>query len=114
MILISIGILMILILLYNKNEHFTIKKSNIQGVGIFADKNYKMNEKILKAINNDKTITYLGSKINHCNIPNTYLIKESDGWYIYSNKYIYKDQELLADYNDTPDFIMKPNNKWKC
>ena len=35
------------------------------------------------------------------------MIKIDDKWYLIAIKYI-------ANYNDTPDFIAKPNKGWSC
>lgn len=96
------------------NEHFYNAPSSIQGTGLFADKDYKKHDILFKAIENDQTITETARKINHCNRPNTYLKREPSGWYIYANKDLVKDTELSVDYNDTPDFIKKPDPAWTC
>ncbi len=112
-IIIIISILLFLFL-SNQEEQFIVKPSRIQGVGLFVEQEYKPNTKLFKAIDNNQKVTYLGSKINHCNKPNTYLLKESNEWFVYSKKNIKKDEELIIDYNDTPNFIKKPNTEWKC
>jgi len=103
----------------NTTEHFGIKESQIQGVGIFSDKNYGVDEKLFKAIENDKsTVTEYGSKINHCSKPhivNTYLKEMENGeWTLFSKKNILAGEELTCDYNNTPDFIVKPDKNWTC
>jgi hypothetical protein len=114
MISIIIILLLGLLLFSLKQEHFSIKPSIIQGVGLFAYQNYKPNTRLFKAIDNNQKVTYLGSKINHCDKPNTYLLWEPNGWFVYSNRNIKKDEELIIDYNHTPNFIKKPNAEWKC
>lgn len=100
-------------------EGFGVKESSIQGVGIFADKNYGVDEQLFKAIENDKsTVTEYGSKINHCSKPhivNTYLKEMENGeWTLFSKKNILAGEELTCDYNNTPDFIVKPDKNWTC
>jgi len=95
------------------NDSLYVASSLIHGVGIFTKLNLFKNKKIYKAINKNKNITFFGSKINHSNNPNTYLKETNDGWFIYSLNYIKKMSELTLNYNDTPDFIMKPNLEWK-
>lgn len=95
-------------------EHFYNAPSSIQGTGLFADKAYKKHDVLFKAIENDQTITETARKINHCNHPNTYLKREPAGWYIYANTDLTKDTELSVDYNDTPEFIKKPDPAWTC
>jgi hypothetical protein len=114
LIIIIIIIFCVIFFLYDRKENFAIKPSSIQGVGLYAEQEYNSDIKLFKAIEENKKITHLGSKINHCNKPNTYLKKEEDGWYVYSRKKINFGEELLIDYNDTPNFIKKPNPEWKC
>ena len=95
-------------------EHFYNAPSSIQGTGLFADKDYQKDSLLFKAIENDQTITETARKINHCNRPNTYLKREPAGWYIYAKTALSKDTELSIDYNDTPDFIKKPDPAWTC
>jgi hypothetical protein len=97
---------------FNSNSLY-ISTSLIHGVGVFTKLNIMKDKKIYQAINKDKNITYFGSKINHSNNPNTYLKETKSGWYVYAIDYIKKFTELTLNYNDTPDFIMKPDPKWK-
>lgn len=56
-----------LYLSFGTKESFEIKNSQVNGVGVFATKDYEPNEKLFLAINRDKIIEEtLGSKINHC------------------------------------------------
>lgn len=95
------------------NNSLYIAPSLIHGVGIFTKLNIMKDKKIYKAIDKNRNITFFGSKINHSNNPNAYLKKINSSWYIYSINYIKKFTELTLNYNDTPDFIMKPDPKWK-
>jgi hypothetical protein len=90
-----------------------IYKSNIHGDGLYTNKKIFKGEIISLMINNDKTITYNGTKINHSFTPNTKLEKTKNGWEIIALQNINKYTELTVDYNDTPDFIKKAESNWK-
>jgi hypothetical protein len=91
-----------------------IDNSNIHGVGVYTKMPYNKNDRIFLAINNNKEITFTGSKINHCNNPNTELLTTSEGWNIVALDKIKKNMELTLNYNNTPNFIKKANPNWKC
>ena len=40
--------------------------------------------------------------------------KIGDEWFVVSNRAIKKGEEITSDYNDTPDFIAKPDSNWTC
>lgn len=118
-----IFILLIVFMLYmyinhmDKNAPCTniyVDKSNIHGVGVYTKMPYNKNDRIFLAINNDKQITQIGSKINHCYNPNTTLLETSEGWNIVALDKIKKNMELTLNYNNTPNFIKKANPNWKC
>jgi len=111
-IILSSIILSGLVLLLSDNN-FYVAKSKIHGIGLFVNNKYKKGEKIMIVIENNKNITPLATKINHSNNANTIIKKISDGWYIYSTEDIDKNTELTINYNDTPDFIVKPDPNWK-
>ncbi len=117
-ILILLIIFMLFLFINNMDKHSSsdnlyIDKSNIHGVGVYTKKNYNKNDKIFLAIDNNKIITYIGSKINHSNNPNTQLLNTSEGWNIFALDKIKKNMELTANYNNSPDFINKANPNWK-
>lgn len=106
---------------------FTIRESPIQGVGLYTKRKRSKGEKLFVSINSNKKVTPIGSKINHCPskrtstqsvIPNTYLSTEPDPatgeWWIIAIRDIAADEELTVDYTHTPDFIKKPDPKWRC
>ena len=93
---------------------FYISKSIINGEGTFANRNIKKNVILFVAIDINKNVTYLGSKVNHCKICNTRLVKINSQYYIVSKKEILKDEELTIDYDDTPKFIKKSKKEWVC
>jgi len=104
------------------SKKYIIKKSKINGVGIFANKNIKKNELIDLAFilyineNNlkDGDITLFGSKINHCSInDNSYLKNINNKYYIYAKRNINKGEEITSNYNNTPEIIEKPDKSYK-
>jgi hypothetical protein len=117
-IFILLMVFMLFLFINNMDKHkpcgnLYIDKSNIHGVGVYTKKNYNKNDRIFLAIDNNKRITYTGSKINHCNNPNTELLTTSEGWNIVALDKIKKNIELTVNYNNTPDFIKKANPNWK-
>ena len=116
-IFLLIILLLLVSLLYNQNNNnnkFYIASSTINGLGVFTKYNILKNTILLEAIDKDKNVTKLGSKINHCNNPNTELIKINNKWFLTSIKNIDMDSEITADYNNTPDFIKKADSSWSC
>ena len=98
----------------NAVEHFYVADSGIAGQGLFASESCKKNQRLFKALDLDHTIRTEVLKVNHCNHPNTYLVKEADGWWVYAKKDLAPGEELSIDYWDTPDFIRKPDPTWTC
>lgn len=110
-----------IISLYNKNKknininnEYSIEKSNINGLGVFSNIYIKKGEYLFEVVNTDKKISYLGSYVNHCNKPNTKLVEHNNTWWLISLDDILPNTEVIADYNDTPYFIKKPDPNWKC
>lgn len=112
--------------LFNSPD-FTISESTIQGLGLYTKRKRSKGEKLFVSINSNKEVTPIGSKINHCPskrsstrsvIPNTYLSTEPDPatgeWWIIAVRDIAAGEELTVDYTHTPDFIQKPDPKWRC
>jgi len=114
----------------NSND-FTIGKSKIQGLGLYTKRRRLKDEKLFVAIQSNKLVTPVGSKINHCPgkfknpaeavysiLPNTYLStsadKDTGEWWILAIRDIEAGEELTADYTNTPDFINKPDPSWRC
>jgi hypothetical protein len=100
-------------------EAFEVRRSEVQGVGVFAGQDYDPGEPLFLAIDASKTIEpTLGRKINHCPSTsvkyNSKLEKIGREWFMMSQRFIHKDEEITTDYNDTPDFILKPNPGWRC
>jgi SET domain-containing protein len=110
---------------------FTIEKSKVDGLGLFTKRRRLKDEKLFIAITSNKAVTKIGSKINHCPgrfknpadarysmLPNTYLSstpeKDTGVWWIIAARDIRAGEELTIDYTNTPDFINKPDPKWRC
>lgn len=98
----------------NNNNLFYVNNSRINGVGVFCGMSIQKGNILFKAIEYNKKITPLGTKVNHCNNPNSQLVKMNNDWYLISIKNIDKNSEITADYNFTPDFIKKPDISWTC
>jgi hypothetical protein len=112
-------ILATLFVFSNTNKPFDIRNSQVAGKGIFAVRDHKPDEQLFLAIYSDETIEpTLASKLNHCPSTskkhNSRLEKIGDEWFMVSNRFIKKGEEITTDYNDTPDFIAKPDPNWRC
>ena len=100
-------------------EAFEIRKSQVEGVGVFAGQDYDPGEPLFMAIDATHTIEpTLGRKINHCPSSsakyNSKVEKIGHEWFMMSQRFIPKDEEITTDYNNTPDFILKPDPTWTC
>jgi len=95
-------------------QGFLFGRSNIHGVGLFVTRTFREKEPLFLAIEKDGTVTRLGSRVNHCDSPNSVLLKSVDGWWLFAKRAIHKGEEITADYRDTPPFIQKPNPHWVC
>lgn len=91
-----------------------IKKSCIEGDGVFSVYEIPKNYFLGVVIDMYKHITYVGSKINHSWNPTCRIVHDlmDDQYYLVSNKNIQSDEELTVDYTFTPDFIKKPDPNW--
>jgi hypothetical protein len=80
---------------------FSIKKSDVHGVGVFANKDIPANTFLFKAIEtNPLSTTRLGSKVNHSESPNIKLVKKNnDGWWARSIVDIKANNEVTSNYN---------------
>lgn len=92
------------------NRDIKIKKSNIHGLGIFAQNKINKNKTIGVGIEYKFfTIPIItknfGSLINHSYKPNTRLYYKNSKYYIVANKNINKGDEITLNYNNTPWFI---------
>jgi len=97
-------------------NNFEIKESKIQGVGIISKIKIPTNTVLFKCVEN-RVITAIGTKVNHCQIEksNTILIEHKNDWYLKSIKDIEIGDEITCDYNTTPrSLIARSNPNWKC
>ena len=107
-------IVLIIYFVLDQKEHFYISNSKINGQGLFVDQDIPKESILFEAINENKKVTHLGSKVNHCNNSNTALVEINNRWFLISTKDLKKNNELTANYNHTPYFIKKPDPLWTC
>ncbi len=93
-------------------NYLTIKKSNIQGLGLFAISKIEKGRKIgithifNKSFENNYIRTPLGGFINHSNNPNCELKEEDEKHLIlYSVCEINQDEEITLKYKMYSDFL---------
>ena len=96
------------------DNYIYISNSIINGDGAFANRDIKKNVILFEAIDKNRNVTNLVSKIKNWKICNTQLVKINSQYYIMSKKEILKDEELTVDYDDTPKFIKKSKKEWVC
>jgi len=81
--------------------YLTIKKSKIQGLGLFAlvkiDQNHTIGLTHLQ-VENDIIRTPLGGFINHSETPNCIKKKFNNKWFVKTIRDIEKDEELTLKY----------------
>jgi SET domain-containing protein len=87
-------------------EFLTIKKSNIDGLGLFATRTilpetYMGISHILTIDGGEEKIhrTPVGGFINHSKNPNCSRIKDGNYWLLFSKRHIEKDEELTLEYS---------------
>ena len=116
--LIPIILLLFIILLFiNFNKSYYIKKSDINGLGLFSNKDYRKNDIIIDDLfpyNNERNIIkkltkkdfddyiiYEGKYINHCSRGyNTDIITNDNIYFkLIATKDISKDKEIIANYD---------------
>ena len=116
--LIPIILLLFIILLFiNFNKSYYIKKSDINGLGLFSNKDYRKNDIIIDDLfpyNNERNIIkklskkyfddyiiYEGKYINHCSRGYNTDIMTNDNIYfkLIATKDISKDKEIIANYD---------------
>lgn len=88
--------------------YLTIKKSEIEGLGLFTTERLPQDKLIGVTHHDDPESedglirTPLGGFINHSDTPNCYLLHTAVGTYhLYTKELILPDTELTLDYNKT-------------
>jgi SET domain-containing protein len=99
---------------FSGGGEYILKKSTIHGTGLFSAKYHRKGDVLFQAVTKEKDITEQARYVNHCNNPSTVLEQYSDGWLLRANRDILAGDEITADYNNTPDFIKKPDPSWTC
>ena len=96
-------------------NNWNISTSKIHGIGIFASKILRPNSFVDIAIDNYNQITKFGSKLNHSWNPTSRLIynRYTNTYDVYTIKQISQGDEITLDYTFTPNFIAKPDVRWK-
>lgn len=117
-IIVSLFILLYLNQTYDEffSDNFYVSQSKIQGNGVFAKINIDPEHKLFTVIDVSQQVIGLGKLVNHCNRPNSKIVydEKTATWYLISIRKINKDEEITADYNNTPTFIKKPDPNWTC
>lgn len=90
-----------------------ISESHIHGTGVFTKTVIDKGRIVDIAIDRNEKVTFFGSKVNHSWDPNTSLYKHNGIYYLVAEKRINPFEEITANYTNTPDFIKKPDFKWK-
>lgn len=90
--------------------NYIIKKSNIEGNGIFTTNKIIKNTEIdigidFKLYFIPIITSHFGSWINHSYHPNTYLKYTNGKYYVVANTNIPKNTEITLNYNNTPWYI---------
>lgn len=89
---------------------YYIGKSNIHGIGIIANQEFKANEIVGVGIEYvfyfiPEVTPLFGSYINHSYTPNCRLVYINNKYYVVANSKIDQYSEITVNYNDGPWFI---------
>ena len=95
---------------------WAILPSGVHGEGVHVTRHFRRGEiidvAIEKALGFLPYVTFFGGKVNHSLRPNCELWFNDDKWYLRTLRDLRAGEEALADYNNTPWFIMKPDPSW--
>ena len=86
----------------DKQPGVTVRESSIQGVGVFADKDYSEGDIIGRALISDRR-TLIGRYTNHSSTPNCKKTQITNGIAFSATKNIVKDDEIAVDYADVAE-----------
>jgi preprotein translocase subunit Sec61beta len=98
------------------SDELYFSESTVHGTGLFTKRGFRAGELVLVAIEPDQQITHQCSKVNHCVSRANLVLREGEPgyWNLHALRDLEKGEELLTDYNNTPDFIAKPDPSWTC
>tara|TARA_R110000744_G_scaffold286448_1_gene397741 strand:+ start:375 stop:731 length:357 start_codon:yes stop_codon:yes gene_type:complete len=96
-------------------KKFSVGKSDINGKGVFASKNFKKGELVGMAVTDEEAVTdtknfrdartELGKYLNHQNKENAALKSEDNTLNIYTNVPINEGEEITVNYQKGPNYI---------
>ena len=110
--------ILLLSLINGMKYKFFIKKSPIHGLGVFATKNYTINEKVFDSMMDENNIPDGDFEIpinyvNHSENGNILMKRRMDGkWEARSIKNIKIGDEIVSDYNKSPPFVEKAKSHY--
>ena len=94
---------------------YSIKKSDINGKGVFASKDFEKGELVGMAVTDEEAVTdtvnfrdartKLGKYLNHQNKENAALKSENNTLNIYTNVPIRKGEEVTVNYKKGPNYV---------
>ena len=99
-------------------KNYYIDDSEIHGKGVFINANLSKGTKIGKVIDYYYLIfipyitNFLGKWINHSDNPNCKIFYDNEKkiYNLYTTKTLKKDSELVMNYNETPWYVLKPED----
>ena len=96
-------------------EKYNVGKSDINGKGVFASKDFKKGELVGMAVTDEEAVTDtinfrdartdLGRYLNHQNKHNASLKSENNTLNIYTESAINKGDEITVDYSKGPNYV---------
>jgi len=100
-------------------KNYYIDNSKIHGKGVFINRDLYEGSKIGKVIDYHYLIfpyvtNFLGKWINHSDKPNCKIFYDNEKkiYNLYTIQDLKRDSELLMDYNQTPWYILKPEENF--
>ena len=97
------------------NEKYNVKKSDINGKGVFASKSFEKGELVGTAVTDEEAVTdtknfrdartELGKYLNHQNKENAALKSENNTLKIYTKNSINKGEEITVNYSKGPNYV---------
>ena len=98
------------------SKKYDVKKSDINGKGVFASKDFKKGELVGMAVTDEKALdpthrpwkdarTDLGMYLNHQNKENATLKSEDNTLNTYAKNTIKKGEEITVNYKKGPNYV---------